>query len=135
MLELIKETIFSPEFSGLILRLTVGIITMQMGYKTLGKGFVSKVKMFESIGFPLAFSCTTFLGSVQIILGLLLVSGTFIQEVSLCLVIIFITASLIKAKAPILLDRNVEFFVLLSIICLSLALGEVAIFAGDLYLK
>ncbi len=133
--ETLQKFIENPGLPLFILRITVGIITLKMGYKTLGKGFGQKENMFKEIGLPLPSTCASILGILELLLGLLLLSGTFVRPVSLSLFVIFLVAGFIKSNNPSLLQRKTEFFLLLAIICFCLFITGGGIISGDLYLK
>ena len=117
-----------------ILRLTLGSIFILFGHAKLFKNRAAKIEFFEKIHFRPGNTYATLFGSLEMLIGILLVLGLYTQFASLLAVLILIGAIIIKCRRPELLPGETMLFTALLAIAVSLLFSGAGFLAFDLRL-
>lgn len=125
--ELLSYSLIAP----LILRLTLSLIFINLGYMKLTSEKTSWVGFFKTTSLPADIS-VKILALIQIVGGLLLIVGLYTQIAALVFVVITSIELWIEKRDPILLRRGFVFYLLLFSISLSLLLTGAGFLAIDL---
>lgn len=115
-----------------ILRLIVGVIFLELGYLKLGKEKSAWNMFFQTIHFKPSYFFVILLAIIEIISGAFLVIGFLTQIAALVMSIILFAEAYVELRDGTLLKRDVIFYTLLLVICLSLLLTGAGSFAFDL---
>jgi len=115
-----------------ILRLAVGIIFLELGYLKLGKEKSSWKMFFETIHFKPSSFFVLLLAVIEIIAGAFLVVGYLTQLAALVMAIILLAEAYVELQDGALLKRDIVFYTLLLVICVSLILTGAGAYAFDL---
>jgi uncharacterized membrane protein YphA (DoxX/SURF4 family) len=115
-----------------ILRVVLGLIFLNLGYLKLGKEKAGWTSSLNVLGIRPAGFFTGLLGIVEILGGLFLIAGAYTQLVALILAVIATSELLIEYKEESILKRDFVFYLLLTIICVSIILTGAGLFAIDI---
>ncbi len=126
--DLLTFSMLSP----LILRVVLGLITMNLGNLKLGREMVAWQELFETINVHPAKFFVKFLAFVEIIGGFMLVIGSYTQLVSMIFAVLFFCEAVLEYRDPNLEKRNLTFYILMFTISLSLVFLGAGAFAFDL---
>jgi uncharacterized membrane protein YphA (DoxX/SURF4 family) len=126
--ELFSYTLIAP----LILRVVLGFIFLNLGSLKLGKEKSGWIASLNILNIKPAGFFTGLLGIIEIIGGLLLIAGAYIQLTALVLGVIALCELLIEYKEESILKRDMVFYLLLTAICASLLLTGAGLFAVDM---
>lgn len=126
--ELLTYSLLAP----LILRLVAGVTFIDLGLFVL-KGEKDRwLTSFKALRIPRAEMAVKIFGYLEIITGAMLVLGLYTQIAALILTIITFFEAYIEYKEPVILKRNLIFYILLLTITLSLLFSGAGAFAIDL---
>lgn len=117
--------------SPFILRVVVGIIALDLGYLKLGKENRSWKELFEVIHFRPAKFFVWLLAIIEIIGGIMLILGAYTQVVAIIFSVAFFCESVIEHREEALEKRNLPFYILMLVICVSLIFTGAGAFALD----
>ena len=120
------------ELAPFILRLVVGIIFLELGYLKLGKEKSAWDMFFQTIHFKPSYVFVALLAIVEIVSGAFLVVGYLTQIAALVMAIILFAEAYVELRDGTLLKRDIVFYTLLLVICVSLLLTGAGAFAFDL---
>ena len=115
-----------------ILRIVVGIIFLELGYLKLGKEKSAWNMFFQTIHFKPSYLFVTLLATIEIAAGAFLVTGYLTQLAALVMAIILFAEAYVELRDGALLKRDIVFYTLLLVICVSLILTGAGAFAFDL---
>jgi uncharacterized membrane protein YphA (DoxX/SURF4 family) len=115
-----------------ILRLVVGIIFLELGYLKLGTEKTAWNMFFQTIHFKPSHLFVALLATIEIISGAFLVVGYLTQVAALVMAIILFAEAYVELRDGALLKRDIVFYTLLLVICVSLLLTSAGAFAFDL---
>ena len=115
-----------------ILRVIVGIIFLELGYLKLGKEKSAWNMLFETIHLKPTHFFVTLLAAIEIVAGAFLITGYLTQLAALVMAIILFAEAYVELRDGTLLKRDIVFYVLLLVICVSLLLTGAGAFAFDL---
>lgn len=115
-----------------ILRLVVGLIFLDLGYLKLTKEKESWNLFFKTIHFQPTIVFVMIFAIIEIVGGLFLISGFLTQLVALIFAIILFAEAYIEIRDSQLIKRDIVFYLLLLIICISLLFLGAGAFAFDL---
>jgi len=115
-----------------ILRVTLGIIALNLGYLKLTSEKRRWVISLETLQIKPAEWWTRMLGILQIILGVLVIIGLYTQLVALIFTILFSAEAYFEAMEDTLLTRSFVFYLLLAVISLSLLFLGAGFYAFDM---
>jgi len=116
----------------LILRVVLGFIFLNLGYLKLGKEKNGWINSLNVLGIKPAAFFVVVLGIIEVLGGLLLLAGAYTQLAALILAVVSISELLIEYKEESILRRDMAFYLLLSIICISLILTGAGLYAIDI---
>lgn len=116
----------------LILRLTLGAIFVDFGWKKLFQDRTAKGAFFELLRLSPGTLYAIAMGILELVAGLLLIAGLFTQIAALLTLLISSAACYLKGRYPDQLTNSKNFFFILSIISLSLLFSGAGFFAFDL---
>ncbi len=120
--------------SPFILRVVLGLIVINLGYLKLGKEKDAWIALFETLHLrPAKWGVMKF-GIIEIIGGIMLILGAYIQIVSIVFAILFFIEAALEYKEENLEKRNLTFYMLMFVISLSLILSGAGAFAIDIAL-
>jgi len=115
-----------------LLRITIGFILANLGYLKLTKEKDSLSLLFSIVGLSKYKEFGTILiGVIQVVGGLMLISGFYTQIAALVFVVLIGMEMYIEYSDAGLLKRNLVFYVLLFVIALSLMFTGAGFFAFD----
>jgi putative oxidoreductase len=120
------------EVAPLILRVIVGIIFVDLGWLVFTTEKKSWTVFFEAIRFKPARIFAKALGIIQIIGGIMLITGLYTQVAALVFAIITAAECYIEMRETALLKRDIVFYVLLLAITVSLLVTGPGAVAFDL---
>lgn len=132
MLNIFPELLTYQLLSPFILRVVVGMLFISLGYLELTKEKERWLKVFELIRFRPARMWVKVFGAIEIAGGALLVIGLFTQGAALLFAIIGLAEAYIENRAPVVLKRNIVFYILITAISLSLLFTGAGFFAVDM---
>jgi len=132
MLNIFPDLLTYELLSPLILRVVLGILFISLGYLELTKEKERWLRVFEIIRFRPAKVWVKVFGVVELLGGALLILGLFTQAAALLFAVIGLAETYIEWRAPIVLKRNIVFYVLVTAISLSLLLTGSGAFSFDL---
>src|SRR3990172_6382871 len=105
-----------------ILRVSLGLVLIYFSYLKFGKERMEKIAFFDSLGMKPGSFYVNMVGSIEFVGGILLVVGALIMLV----------ATLIKWRRPQSLRNDIEFYILLFVVALSLVFLGAGFWAIDL---
>lgn len=126
--ELLTYSLLAP----FILRLVAGVTFIDLGFFVLKSEKIRWLNSFKALRIPRAEMAVKIFGYLEIITGAMLVMGLYTQIAALILTIITFFEAYIEYKEPVILKRNLIFYILLLTICLSLLFSGAGAFAMDL---
>lgn len=132
MLSIFPNLLTYGELAPFILRVIVGIIFLELGYLKLGKEKSAWKMFFETIHFKPAYIFVTLLAIIEIVSGAFLVVGYLTQLAALVMAIILFAEAYVELRDGEILKRDIVFYTLLLVICVSLLLTGAGAFAFDL---
>lgn len=115
-----------------ILRVTLGLVLIYFSYLKFGKEKGEKIAFFESIGMKPGNFYVNAIGGIELVGGILLVVGAYTQIAALAAGVIMLAATFIKWRHPQSLRNDIEFYILLFVVALSLVFLGAGFFAIDL---
>jgi putative oxidoreductase len=115
-----------------ILRVSLGLVLVYFSYLKFGKERMEKITFFESIGMRPGAFYVNVIGSIELIGGILLVVGAYTQAAALIGAFIMLVATFIKWRHPQSLRNDIEFYILLFVVALSLVFLGAGFWAIDL---
>ena len=119
-------------FAPMLLRLALGIVFIDFGKHTLGKGRGQHGALFEALGLKQGHRYVTALGIVEIVLGVMLLVGFYTQIAALGVLLISLSAYYLKGKHGAHIEHRRHLFFLTAIITLSLLLTGAGAIAVDI---
>ena len=126
--DLLTFSMLSP----LILRVVLGLIAINLGYLKLTKEKIEWQELFETINIHPARIFVKALAYVEIIGGLLLITGSYTQLVAIIFITLFFCEAVLDYREEKLEDRDLTFYILMLTISLSLVFLGAGAFAFDL---
>ena len=132
MLSIFPDLLTYNLLAPLILRVTLGLLFISLGYLELTREQNRWRIIFETIRFKPAAFWTKLFGVIEIVGGALLVIGLFTQIAALLFALISLAECYIENRAPVVLKRNIVFYVLIFVIALSLLFTGAGFLAFDL---
>lgn len=115
----------------LILRVVLGFIFLNLGYLKLTKEKAGWINSMNVLGLKPGEFFIIILGIIELVGGLLLITGAYVQVTALILAIIAISELLVEYKEESFLKRDFVFYLLLATICISLILTGAGLYAID----
>lgn len=125
--ELFSLSLIAP----LLLRIALSFIFINLGYLKLTKEKAGWIGSLNVLNLKPAGFLVVLLGSVEIIGGLLLLAGAYTQLVALILGVICLSEMFVEYEEESILKRDVVFYLLLAVICVSLLLTGAGLYAVD----
>ena len=123
--------LYSP-LAPFILRVAVGLILLELGYLKLSKERSTWNLFFQTIHFKPSHFYVALLAAVEIVFGSFLIVGYLTQIAALVMAIILFAEAYVELRDGSLLKRDIVFYTLLLVICVSLVLTGAGKFAFDL---
>ncbi len=115
-----------------VLRIVIGIITIILAKRALGKERFENTQIFTSLGLvPGKFFSFVF-GFIMLICGVLLIIGLFTQVAALAITILSLALVLLRLTGRVLSKESNLFFVMLATVCFSLIYFGAGAIALDL---
>ncbi len=125
------ELITHSDLAPLILRLVLGLITINLGYLKLTSERRRWETSFGELHMNIAATLVTLFGVLQMIGGVMLLVGMYTQIIALFFSVILIFELLIESIAETILIRNFTFYLLLFAIAFSLLFSGPGAFILD----
>lgn len=132
MLNLFPDLLTYGLVGPLILRISIGLLFINLGYLELTREKERWAKVFETIRFTPARFWVKVFGGLEIIGGALLIAGLFTQGAALFLGIVTLAEMFLEYREPVILTRNIIFYGLIFVICLSFMFTGAGFLAMDL---
>jgi uncharacterized membrane protein YphA (DoxX/SURF4 family) len=126
--ELLSFSLFAPFF----LRVVLGIVFVNLGFLKFKLERDSWIRFFRLTPLKPAEFWVSFFALIQVVGGLMLIAGIYTQAVALVFAAITLIEIYVENREPVLLNRNLVFYILLFVISLSLLLTGAGFFAIDL---
>lgn len=115
-----------------ILRVSLGLVLVYFSYLKFGKEKVEKIAFFDSLGMKPGIFYLNTIGGIELIGGIMLVLGAYTQIAAFGAALIMLVATFIKWRHPQSLRNDIEFYILLFVVALSLVFLGAGFFAFDL---
>ncbi|MBU3668763.1 MAG: DoxX family protein [Candidatus Taylorbacteria bacterium] len=131
MLNIFPELLDYGFMAPSILRITIGILFVFLGYQKYNSHKEHLSEFLSSIKINPARTIVQTLGGVEIVLGLLFITGTLTQIAALIALIITLVSIVLAVKQPDLKLRSVTEYILISVIATSLILSGAGFMAID----
>ena len=119
-------------FGPTLLRLALGVVFVDFGRHTLGKGRAQHGALFEALGLKQHRHYVTALGVIEIISGIMLIIGLYTQLAVLVTLVLSLLAYYLKGKHGQHIEQRRHLFFLTAIISLSLLISGAGALAFDL---
>jgi len=132
MLNTFPELLDFGLMSPFILRVTLAVILISVGYLTLTKKKMEFDNYFKSQKYPFPAIITTVFGISEIVVGLFFFAGFYTQIISLISIYLLINLIYIENKSSKILPYTSAFYLILGVIALSLLFSGAGFFALDL---
>ncbi len=132
MLSLFPELLAYNLAVPLVFRLTVGMLFVSFGYANLGKNRESIIALLAQQNFTSPKVWLSSLAIVEIICGVFLIAGLYVQATALILSLILLLGVVAKHKNPENLKLSIEVLSLLFLITFSLLFLGAGLYAIDL---
>lgn len=121
----------SIALASFLLRLALGIVFLDFGRHTLGKGRAQHGALFEALGVKRGNHYVTLLGTVEIVLALLLIAGIYTEFTGGAILALSLFAYYLKGKHGAHIEHRRHLFFLTAVIALAvLLLGPGAFVLG-----
>ena len=118
-------------FAPFLLRLTVGIYMLIFAYENLEDKWVERFGLFKVASLKPEWFFILLVATIELTGGTLLVAGALCQITSISLAVLMLMTIFIKYKKPELLSRNINTYILIFIILISLIFTGAGNVAGD----
>lgn len=115
-----------------ILRVSLGLILIYFSYLKFFSERQDKATFFDSVGMRPGSIFSSAIGATELAGGVMLVVGFYTQIAGLVASLIMLAAIFIKWRHPASLRNDIEFYMLLFIVSLSLVFTGAGFFAFDL---
>ncbi len=115
-----------------ILRVSLGLVLIYFSYLKFRKERFEKIVFFDSLGMKPGVFYVNTIGGIELIGGILLVVGAYTQIAAMGAALIMLAATFIKWRRPQSLRNDIEFYILLFVVALSLVFLGAGFFAIDL---
>jgi len=132
MLNLFPDLLTWSFFAPLFLRLALGVVFLDFGRHTLGKGRGQHGALFEALGLKQGAYYVSVLGCVEIILAFMLILGLYTQLAALVTLLISLAAYYLKGTHGAHIEHRRHLFFLTAVISLSLLLSGAGALGFDL---
>lgn len=119
-------------FAPLILRLTLGFILLYFALLKATSDRAAKISFFESLGMRPGSVFVSLVGGIELVTGLFLIFGLYTQVAALASAAIMLAATIIKTRRRDALPNDIEFYILLLAVSVSLLFLGAGFFAIDL---
>lgn len=126
--ELLSYSFLAP----MILRLALGVITINLGYLALKSERARWNTFFQGFGISDSNTAVTIFGLIEIIGGATLVLGLYTQVAALVFALINFVEMYAEYKDATLVKRNIVFYILLFVIAVSLLFTGAGAYSLDL---
>ena len=120
------------QLSPFILRTVLGIIIINLGYLKLTKEKIEWQELFKTLNIHPANIFVKVLAFIEIIGGLVLIAGAYVQLTSIIFATLFFCEVVLDYRESELEERDLTFYILMFTISLSLIFLGAGAFAFDL---
>ncbi len=132
MLNVFPDLLTFSFFAPMLLRLALGVIFLDFGRHTLGKGRTQHGELFEALGLKQHKHYVTALGALEIVAAVMLILGLYTQLAALVVVLLSLAAYYLKGKHGAHIEHRRHLFFLTAVMALSLLLSGAGALAFDL---
>ena len=107
-------------YAPLLLRVVAGIYILILAYENLENKWEERLHLFKVASLKPEWFFSLLIASIKLAGGVLLLSGAMTQITSISLAILMLVTIFIKIKKPELISRNLNIYILLLFILISL---------------
>ena len=132
MLNVFPELLSFGLLSATIIRVTIAIILLVIGYETVTKKRLDFDSYFKTKEFPMASVLSWKLGVAEIIVGIFLLVGLYTQIATLIAVFLFFALLHIENEDKKILPHTSTFYLIMVVISTTLLFSGAGAFAIDL---
>ena len=132
MLSVFPNLLTYSQLAPFVLRIVVGLIFLELGYLKLGKEKSIWNMFFQTIHFKPSHFFVALLATIEIVSGAFLIVGYLTQLAALIMAVILFAEAYVELRDGAILKRDIVFYTLLLVICVSLLLTGAGAFAFDL---
>jgi len=132
MLNIFPDLLTYKMYAPFILRVVVGVIFLELGYLKLGKEKAAWKMFFETIHLKPAHLFVSLFATIEIVFGSFLIFGYFTQIAALVMAIVLFAEAYIEMRDGTLIKRDIIFYTLLLVICVSLLFSGAGKYAMDI---
>ncbi len=118
-------------FAPLLLRVVVGTYILILAYENLENKWGERLHLFNTAGLKPAWFFALLIASIKLAGGVLLIAGAVTQITSISLAVLMLMTIFIKRKKPELISRDLNIYILLFIILISLIFTGAGNIAAD----
>ena len=116
----------------LILRAALGLTLIYFSYLKFGKERFEKIVFFDSLGMKPGAYYVNAIRGIELLGGIMLVVGAYTQIAAMVIALVMLATMFIKWRHPESLRNDIEFYLLLFAVALSLVFLGAGFFAFDL---
>ena len=132
MLNVFPDLLTFSFFAPFLLRVALGVVFLDFGRHTLGKGRAQHGALFEALGLKQHGRYVTILGALEIVVALMLILGFYTQIAALVAFIFSLEAYYLKGKHGAHIEHRRHLFFLTAVISFSLLFSGAGAIAFDL---
>ncbi len=114
-----------------LLRIVAGIYILILAYENLENKWEERLRLFKVASLRPEWFFALLIASIKLIGGILLLSGALTQITSISLAILMLVTIIIKIKKPELISRDLNTYILLLFILISLIFTGAGNIAAD----
>ncbi len=132
MLNVFPDLLNLSFFAPLLLRIALGVVFLDFGRHTLGRGRGQHGALFEALGLKQGHRYVTPFAVIEIVLAVMLIVGIYTQVAALAVFILSLEGYYLKGKHGQHIEHRRHLFFLTAIIAFSLLLTGAGALAFDL---
>lgn len=132
MLSTFPHLLSYSSFAPLLLRMAVGIYMLIFAYENLEDKWGERYNLFKVASLKPEWFFVLLVSAIELAGGTLLISGAVTQIASISLAVLMLMTIFIKLREPKLLCRNINTYILIFIILISLIFSGAGNAAADL---
>ncbi|MEI6479167.1 MAG: DoxX family protein [bacterium] len=131
MLPVFPHLLSLSSFAPFLLRIAAGSYILILAHENLENKWSERIRLFKVASLKPEWFFALLIASIKLTGGILLLAGASIQITSISLAILMLVTIFIKFKRPELISRDINIYILLFVILISLFFTGAGILAAD----